>query len=199
MKDTVIYILAFLLALLFFYNGNHSDLTALFSNNNFKYIPNDEIVDAEEELILIYITSSSCPFCNDIKLLSVIDTIKFELNQKAKKFGYNFSAIGIGIESAPAIGLNHFNKTGYYDEIIIGNSWNNLGSIVYVLDHFKGIQMTPQIVVTKRKYQMRTPNVINIRNNIGINSETELVRKAGLSSILNWFDNGMELPNNLLE
>jgi len=108
LKDLLLYILAFLVTFLLFYNNNYQNLSNLFVKNDFKYlpIPGSEIINTDSELVLIYVTSSTCPFCNDENLLAVIENIKFELKQKAEESGYSFSAIAVGIERV--IQLDHF-------------------------------------------------------------------------------------------
>lgn len=188
--------MAFVIAFLLSYDQNYKDVINLFDSTEFKYIPNSQIVNSDQEIVFVYITSSTCPYCNDEQLLRMIDNIKYELKGKADELGYNFSAIAVGIENNTNIGMSHFNKSGHYDEIILGNSWNNLGSLNYIRDDFKGVAMTPQIIITKRQYQVLDPN--NFNDNIGLINEIELVRKAGVSSITNWYEQGLNISSKLL-
>jgi len=92
-----------------------------------------------------------------------------------------------------------FKKSGYYDEIIVGNGWNNLGSLNYIHDQFKGMPETPQVIITKRNYQVLNPSEINFRENVGLTSEIELLRKAGIDNINNWYEQGLKFPANWTE
>ena len=53
--------------------------------------------------------------------------------------------------------------------------------------------MTPQLIITKRHYQVLNPSNINFRQNLGLTNEVELTRKSGLTSIINWYENGLQI------
>ncbi|WP_069133209.1 hypothetical protein [Rhodohalobacter halophilus] len=196
MKDFLIYFLALLLGFTLLHDSNYKKILEIFNKNNNYYSSSPAKLKTSKELAFIYVTSSTCPYCNDEELLSTIDKIKYQLKEKADSMGYNFTAIGVGIEQSSSIGLRHFSKSGFYDEIIVGNSWNNIGSLYYIQDHFKGVAMTPQLIITMRDYQVLNPSDINFRENAGLTNEVELVRKTGLTNISNWYKNGLQIPFN---
>jgi len=110
-------------------------------------------------------------------------------------YGYNLHSIGISKDYLPIDALEHLSKYGYFDEILIGNNWSNIGIIKYSLQ-ISRVVTVPQIVVTKRTFN--TIETGNKTSYVGISEEKLITRKVGSSEIVRWAQNGSPLANDKL-
>ncbi|MBE9048443.1 hypothetical protein IQ255_29350 [Pleurocapsales cyanobacterium LEGE 10410] len=99
---------------------------------------------------LVYIGSEYCGFCSD-SLHSIVSEIRNEISTQIKVTDYKFYSTGISIDRDPKIGFEFLNKSGPYDEMIIGAGWYNSGLIDYVW-HTGAKPFTPQIYIVKKTF-----------------------------------------------
>ncbi len=148
---------------------------------------------SKEELVFIYIGSSTCKYCNLPGLPKLLDRIKVRLQHRAESLGIAFNTIGISKDHDLKNGIQHLNNKGKFNEVSVGNEWSGIGMDRYIWSHHSGPAGTPQIIVAKRTYTRR-----RITNGshmlLRIEDETILVRKLGPSSIKGWLNLGLKLP-----
>lgn len=187
MKYAIILIIAFFLSYLEIVDLKKIE-SYLTTTPSRTYIP-EYRKDYIQELNFVYIGSSTCKYSNIAELYTAIDSIKTILSESSKKLGLGFSTIGISAEWSPVTGLNHLDKFGEFNELILGNSWNNTGIIRYV-GEMANEASTPQIIVTIKTYtEFRKINIV---------SEKKVITKKGTAEILNWYKNGASLPAKFL-
>jgi len=83
LKDLLIYFLAFLLGFTLLHDNNYKKILEIFHKKNNYYVSSLAKLKTSKELSFIYVTSSTCPYCNDEELLSTIDKIKYQLEKKS--------------------------------------------------------------------------------------------------------------------
>lgn len=106
-----------------------------------------------EEILLIYIGSSTCVYCTSPELKSSLNSLVKKLEKRATKSNKNLNIIGLTKESAPISGIKHLVELGVnFDEFSSGNRWRNISLDRYIND-FESIYSTPQILLTKRIYE----------------------------------------------
>lgn len=134
-----------------------------------------------EEIVLVYIGSSTCGPSNKPEVFSQVDSLNNELSAYVKNKGYGYVSVGISKDWNINEGLKHLSNFETFDEVMTGRNWNNTGVSRYVYDVIPGQAITPQIVITRRvngKY-----STINSEYYRGIDSERELLRIAGSDEI----------------
>lgn len=96
---------------------------------------------------LIFIGSTSCPFCTD-DVHEQVKKIKSELKKSTEVRGIKYITTGISVDLNSIKGTKYLEKSGYYDEIISGGSWLNNGVQRYNWSYLKQ-PATPQIIISK--------------------------------------------------
>ena len=144
-------------------------------------------------LRLIYIGSSDCIYCDD-KIDDKIKKIKDQIiTQSLDQHNYIFT--GISVDSDANRGYNFLQQSGIYDEMIIGGGWSNLGVIKYVWSDLEHIPVTPQLLITRSKIDVKhlDAGIGNLER-----SETILIRLDNYSDILNFIETE-EIPKILFQ
>ncbi len=132
--------LLFLIGLLYgvFKNYNHdSKSIGSFDLSGGKYVR------------LVFIGSSDCFYSNNTETHKMIRYIKSELNNVLKDSSIQFISTGISYDHSPEVAINYLNKTGSYDELLVGAGPFNLGVINYV----SGSSSTPKVLLFFEKYE----------------------------------------------
>jgi len=139
----------------------------------------------------VYLGSPQCAFCNNQKAHDLINSLKNFLKVRSNENGYKYISTGISVSSNSAHGFNFLNKSGFYDEIISGANWFNLGANYYVWNQFPGYPDTPQIILIKTNFKVRSAglSISNIEQN-----DVLLKRVIGLNNIENYFEIIQNLP-----
>lgn len=135
----------------------------------------------ENEIMLVYIGSSTCGFANDPALPEVIEHAKMALQQHASDAGFSFAAIGVSNDWDPVQGHAHLAKMGRFDEIMTGRRLWGLGTGIWQ----EFIAGTPQVLVVR---QTTNEQLLPIASN------SVIVRKLGFGPISDWVDAGVPLP-----
>lgn len=121
--------------------------------------------ETANELVLIYIGSSTCGASNDLELPLVLKDLSKKLSVMAHEKGYDYMTIGISSEQDIENGISHLEFTGIeYDEIAIGNGLGNLALQEYMWKQYKDNTSSglPQIIVLQREYDTQMFNETNL-------------------------------------
>ena len=154
------------------------------------YLPSYAPVSGDE-IVMVYIGSSTCGFANGPDVPALIERTKLALRQEALSRDATFSAIGVSIDWNVDNGLRHLSKFGLFDEIMTGRKWLGQGGRQYFWESLPStLRATPQVIVVART--VTTPTQLN--PNYSISNERVLVRKTGIVSITNWLEQGTPLP-----
>ena len=145
------------------------------------YRPQDGVTTGKkQEIVLVYIGSSTCGWSNVPELPGVVEEIKRGVYSWAKKEELDFVAIGIARDISVRAGLRHLEKFGLFDEVVAGRSWANGGFQEYVYGEMSGPGVTPQVVVVLRRMDYKnTGQVVTEWRRV-------LVRLVGLGEIIEW-------------
>jgi hypothetical protein len=117
----------------------------------YNHIDNDAVADLAggDYIRFVYIGSSTCPFSNNADTHNKIRFLKNNLEDITMLTDTKFISTGISVDSHPHIGYNYLEETKPYNEIIVGTSVFNLGSIFYA----SGVPTTPRILIIKESYE----------------------------------------------
>lgn len=114
-------------------------------------------LDTLHFLRFVYIGSSGCGYCNNKETEHMVKTLKTYFRNFAHRHNYKFWSTGISVDVSSIKGINFLQKTGYFDEIISGGNWYNLGADQYVWNRFQGRGLTPQLLLTLTTYEIPYP------------------------------------------
>lgn len=145
-----------------------------------------------DQLLLVYMGSSTCGACNVDYLPQYLEDLKLMLNQKAMSSSFSFKVIGVSKDWLVDEGIAHLNKFGKFDEIITGNNWLNLALMKYVWQDFLGPPGTPQLILIKRNITNHGSNGMNLYM---VNKEEVILRKIGIGEIESWYNQNAPLPD----
>lgn len=154
-----------------------------------EYIPTGS-VDAGEEIVLVYIGSSTCGWSNVPELPDVVRSLKVKMQARAQTEGMGFAAVGVARDAVVANGMEHLDKFGAFDEVMAGRGWANAGVQKYIYGEMAGLGATPQILVVSRRLGYETGHVT-------FNDEKVLIRKVGVDEIAGWAAEGAPLQSPL--
>lgn len=123
------------------------------------YNSDDNVFNQTEfEIVLIYIGSSDC-FASNIESLPIsFNIIEDNLDIEVNSLGIQIHTIGISKGTNLLDELFHLANFSSFDEILIGNSWSNTGVLKYIYNDFQGPAITPQVVISFRKYRSISNN-----------------------------------------
>ena len=147
-------------------------------------------IDAETDLIMVYIGSHFCAASNDAALPLIVEDLKRELLAQATEWNIGFSAVGVAVDWHTRDGLKHLEKNGTFDEIMAGRSWHSLGARYFAREVIVGRPATPQVLVYIRRKRTDSEGGSTIEKVV-------LARKIGVSDIRRWIDRGLPIPTNL--
>ncbi len=144
------------------------------------------------ELLVIYLSSSTCGACNDEQLPSLIEQIKVGMAARAAVEGFGFTVVGVGIDWSPQVAFDHLVGFGEFDELVLGNNWLNSAALKYLWQDIPGVPEVPQVVVVQRELQALDQGGPPVA---GVFNERLLARHIGLLELRRWLENGLPLPN----
>ena len=134
---------------------------------------------AGNELVFVYIGSSSCRWSNVAGLPDHIKLLKREVFRQAQVSDVAFASIGVARDGIAADGIEYLRRFGYFDEVMSGRGWANSGLQQYMFGDMPGPAMTPQVVVVQRTLNYRAGLVV-------VEHDSVLVRRAGIREIEEW-------------
>ena len=179
MKTKSIFIFSFFILVGAFIISNY------FFSSNFSEI-NESLLQAEKEnVVMVYIGSSTCNYSNDKRLPSIVENIKSKVLKLALSENKGFTTIGIAIDWNIQDGFNHLNKIGNFNEILVGNNWFNHGSSKYFFNDSLSIPGTPQILLIKRSYSHHDKSGENSIS-YKISSDSLISKFVGIEDLIKW-------------
>lgn len=110
-------------------------------------------------LRLVYIGSSKCFYSNNPDTHHMIKAIKTNLESKLKKESIHFISTGLAYDYSHITAFDYLNKSGPYDELLVGGGSFNIGVIHYV----SGSSPTPMLLLFKEVYNTQ-PVGLNLSN-----------------------------------
>jgi hypothetical protein len=137
------------------------------------------------EITMIYIGHSRCIFSNSVNMYDAIEGAKITMKDFADENSYSFRVIGISTDNDPYIGFNYFKKFGYFDELILGGGWSNIG-MMSMLGEMGAETSTPQIITLIREYHPTNRTLVS--------NERVILTLRGMNIIKDWADNGYLMP-----
>lgn len=109
-------------------------------------------VEPGEQLLLVYVGSSTCYWSNQPELVGAVNEAKLLLSEHADALGWSFQAQGVALEWSTDRGIDHLSAFGAFDEVWAGNNWGNS----FALDHLwrdpSVTPGTPLILVYRRTF-----------------------------------------------
>lgn len=135
------YLYLFLLSVLLFIIGFLYQNEGNFLSENHQH--NSLNFSGGDYLRYVFIGSYTCPFSNSDRTHDVVNDLKETLSKAAQESFVNFIATGISVDTDPNLALRYLSNTFPYNELLIGNSVYNLGSIVYG----SGAPSTPTVLI----------------------------------------------------
>lgn len=142
-----------------------------------------------EQLVLVYIGSSSCSWSNRDEIPGAIGTIQSRLRQYAEEAGLGFVSTGVAIDWIVDEGVEHLRSVGRFDQMVTGRNWSNMGALRYIWQTVPGRASTPQIVVVRR--HMDVPTADGTVGAFSVSNVRLVTRKVGFTEIRGWADSGL--------
>lgn len=155
-----------------------------------RYVPDRTHTDGAQ-LLMVYLGSAFCGWCQDEHLPEAIESVKIALASQAHRAGISFKAVGLAVDWSPEAGVDHLQRMGLFDEVAAGDSWANTLAMEYVWSDESSVPATPQVLVYLR-WLISPEDSIRARH--GESRKTLLVSKVGLQSILEWVQSGPTVP-----
>jgi len=139
---------------------------------------------SKETLVVYYFGATSCGFCNVPENIEKIKKIKTEFSEKYKDSKIKF--VMVCMDENIEEGLKFIQKYGYWDEISIGNFYNNELALNYLNN--TEVPGVPHVMVYK-DYLLKKE-----RFSIPVIKERKLlVDLVGGTQIEDWINNGYPL------
>lgn len=146
-------------------------------------------VASENNYVMVYFGSSNCQYSNDERIPKAINEIQKKLQAKSDAENMKFNSVGVSIDWDLKDGLNHLDKSGDFNEIMVGNNWFNHGSLKYFFQDSLTTPGTPQVLILKRSYSLNENGSLRTgANHANLVSDSLIVRLAGVESIIGWND-----------
>lgn len=129
----------------------------------------------------VFIGSSNCVYSNHEDTHRTVSSIKNELNSVFKQSPINFISTGITYDMSSIIGIQFLEKTGPYNELLVGAGPLNLGIINY---SSRG-SSTPRVLLFLEQYDT---DVFGLNMNNFYDSQKLLKSYAGLYDLFELHD-----------
>ncbi|MFO7893209.1 MAG: hypothetical protein R6U63_05720 [Longimicrobiales bacterium] len=149
-------------------------------------------VQSGQQIQLVYVGHSDCPWCNHSDLPGLVDTAKVLLKNRARAHGYGFSAIAVTADNRIEECLGHIEALGRFDAIACGAGWGNglLLKYVWTAD-LPALPGTPTLMVYQRN--LMVPGESNVDLAYAETDLTRLHTLKGLEAIREWVADGAPL------
>ncbi len=139
------------------------------------YVP----IEDGEELVLVFIASSTCRGVRNPGLRTAVRRILKDYRALNRERGARFIAIGVATDWDIRKGMRLLEHFGRFDEVLLGRGWLNSGVVKYVWGDLPGGAGIPQIVLVRRQIRVTDAG-------LRVMSEEVLFRKIGGQNIVNW-------------
>jgi len=145
------------------------------------------------ELVLVYIGAAGCSWSNRPGLADAVKNVKVILSDSAARAHRPFSAIGVARDWATSDAVGHLAKFGRFDELAVGNNWQNAAIQRYVWSDIPGPASTPQVVILERTVGSHPDTGLEDAPYV-ISDERLILRVTGYYDIIRWAEAGAPLP-----
>ncbi len=133
-----------------------------------------------EQLVLLFVGSSTCRASADPELPHGIETLKLRLAEYAEERSLGFRASAISVDWVPELGLDFLKPFGAFDEVSVGGNWTGHSLIRQTWDH--GLNpVTPAVYILRRTLVVEGDS-LNL-DRLGLDDERVLVHRQGAQSI----------------
>lgn len=146
--------------------------------NNDKDIKKSNYLSQGQYIRFVYIGSSGCIYSNNQKTQKLIRGIKSSLNDKISGTKIKLITTGVSYDILSNLGIEHLEKTGQYDELLVGAGPLNLGILNYANEGLS----TPKVILYFENYEVE-PYGLSLSN--FHNSQRLLGTYTGVSEINN--------------
>ncbi len=134
-----------------------------------------------DEIILVFVGTSTCGWCNLDELPDAVKTIRVRLQEEAAAIGKTFFFFGVIPDISVESGFRFSDRFGPFHQLMVGGSWLNHGAMHYVWEDHPGPASTPQVLIVRRRLDLSAvPGGIVPRTV----EETVLKRFVGAPAIL---------------
>lgn len=142
-----------------------------------------------EQLVLVYIGSSSCAWSNREEIPKALSSIQSKIRGYTRDADIGFISTGVAIDWRVDDGFEHLKSVGQFDQVITGRNWSNLGALRYIWQTISGRASTPQLLLVRRDLQVPTSD--GAIGSFSVSNVTLVTRKVGLAEIRNWAESGL--------
>ncbi len=148
------------------------------------YVP-DYKFESGDELVMVYIGSPFCGYCNSPEMPEFIEAAKLKGKSLADSLGMNYVVYGLAISWSAYEGMDHLKKFGLFDEMMLGRSWSNSAAIKYIHTDIPSgrVGAVPQVVYTTREIMYQENDT---KDDYLISNEKEYIRLEGYDEIKNF-------------
>ena len=109
-------------------------------------------VEPGEQLVMVYVGSSTCPWSTRPDLPEAVETIKTQVAAYAAERGLSFKAEGVALEWSTSDGIQHLANFGRFDEVSAGYNWGNSFALNHLWAGSKSAPATPLVLVYRRTF-----------------------------------------------
>jgi hypothetical protein len=149
-----------------------------------EYEPSNDI-RADEELVLVFVSSSTCVGARATGLHEAIRQAKLTISDRASIEGVDFRAVGVALDWPTADGVAYLSEFGKFDELTVGSNWFNLAAETMIWGDDGTDPTIPQLIVFRREIATApTPS---------FGKRKVLKRVEGSDSIVEWVRAGVAL------
>lgn len=142
------------------------------------------------ELVLVYLGSTTCAQSNDERVGNAVEDVLERLEEWASTRGMGFSSIGVAAAATPLDGYKHLAKIADFSEVSAGAAWTNAAFLWLSAVHPDVELATPQVLLLARIWASKGELLLptdSLRQMV-------LVRKLGVTPIVNWAQSDSLLP-----
>jgi len=144
------------------------------------------VADGDTELVLVLIVSSTCDFCADPRLPSMVGEARDSITQLPERVGAGSVMSAVAVDSDVPAGLAFLQRFGSFDEVVAGRGWLSSGLFELVWADHPGPAKVPQVVLLRRSIRMNPKRILG--------RETEVLHRAvGLEGINRWKEGGYQV------
>ncbi len=147
---------------------------------------------AISQVLLFYVGSSTCVWCNDKRLPLAVQTVVDSIRARAALAGLDVETVGIDLDPLRSARTKHLDRIGSFGQVALGGGVVNwpAADLSWVL--FGGTLGTPQVVLALRSVAKQSAKGQPLMLVLG--RPQMLARKVGVYEILEWARHGAPTP-----
>lgn len=146
------------------------------------------------ELMIVYLGSTRCQWCNKQELPPAVRTIIDSIRHRASSTSASYATtVGVDLHPPADDGLKHLAHVAQFDEMALGGGILNAWAIELTWGELAGPAgaPTPQVLVLRRR--VTKTNRRGDPLTLTVERPEVLVRKVGLKEILAWVESGVAM------